>query len=182
MAATWKERFSSSFLDQDDNPKDDMQPPKDDMQPFYLYLSTVEFPKIFVCVQQSGQGNDVLGNQDPGNLGNLALQHIDAKQGSPFKLSATGRPGWYMYMTDNDVKLCEEVINPDGHWKMQEIDPKKYKKQHHVNLSTVNSSGEPVYAYMEHTGDHYVLKCSTTKPCNNGVFIVHQPPNNSPKS
>ena len=168
MAAAWKDRLKS-VLDQDGNQKKDTQP-------FHFYLSTVAFPKIFVCVQQSPK-NDVWGKEDPGNLGLLSLQHIDTEPGSPFKLSATERPGWYMYMEDNDVKLCEQVKDPDGHWKMQLTDPKKYKKDHHVKLYTVNSSGEPVmYAYMEHTGDHYVLKCSTKKPDDDGVFIVHEVP------
>ena len=141
-------------------------------------LTTVAFPKIYVCVEQS-PGNDVWGKKapHPKDLAVFTLHHINpSEQGSPFKLSAIGRPDWHMYTnyTDNYVKVSKKVETPESDWHIQEIVRHKKKKKFNVRLYTVNSSGERVYAYMQDNEDHYV-RCSTTEPGDNGVFIINLP-------
>ena len=171
MAANRDVWFSSFAMN-----LDQQRVPRDGVQ---FVLTTVAFPKIYVCVEQS-PGNDVWGKKapHPKDLAVFTLHHINPSEpGSPFKLSAIGRPDWYMYTnyTDNYVKVSKKVENPASYLHMQETGRDKKKKKFNVRLCTVNLSGEQVYAYMQDNEDHYI-RCSTIEPGDNGVFIVHKVP------
>ena len=170
MAANRDVWFSSFAMN-----LDQQRVPRDGIQ---FVLTTVAFPKIYVCVEQS-PGNDVWGKKAPQSKGLavFTLQHIKSENGSPFKLSAIDRADWYIYTkhTDNYVKVSKKVENSESYWKMHEIDRDKKKKKFHVWLYTENSSGERVYAYMQDNEDHCV-RCSTIEPGDNGVFIVQEVP------
>lgn len=120
MAANPDNCFSSfaKNLDQDADPKDGTK----------FVLTTVAFPKIYVCVAQS-PGNDVWGKKDPQPT-DLAIFTLKSEPGSSFKFSAIRRPDWYMYTNYMDyyVKVSTKVENPDSYWKMEEIGRDKKKK------------------------------------------------------
>ena len=166
MAATYKnpdERFSS-FAEKFSNPKTEQD------ETFQMVLSTVASSKRFVSVQESPK-DKVWGMENPppsqGILTATRIAHTDY-----VLLSATGR---YMYANKEQghIKVCNEEPGPDGNWNIEVVNIDESKKKIYIMLTTVNRS-EPLYAYMQDTGEYYVMSSKST-PGDKGIFIAEQP-------